>query len=285
MRRIWKLRKIFIPQAAALLLVMLAIISSPEKGMSSSIPRKDDTAESGNAMVTTTTYEPSADGSHMVLKTNAAILDTHNAVKAQGDDNGPSPNILGLHTSVRSTLKRMGLTPDHIDMWTDEHPHTTLKHLGAMTDAKQQKVATVATFIRKVNKKVSPKVAWREACAIVYYSHKYNLPVDLVVGLAKVESRFNPSAHNKSGAMGVMQVMWKVHNGMLGAKGIATKQDHMFDPERGVEAGALILSRYVKAYGSMQKALNRYYGGISYSYIKKISKNMAMLDRHTSAGN
>lgn len=285
MRRIWKLRKIYIPQAAALIMIAAAIMCSPDKGMSSSIPRKDDTADAGGTIITTTAYEANADGSQKVLKTNAAILNTRSIIKAQGGDNEPSSNVLGLHSSVRSSLKKMGLTAEHIDLWANEHPRSTLKFLGDMTEKKQQKVANVATFIRKVNRSVSPKVAWREACAMVFYSHKYNLPVDLIVGLAKVESRFNPSAYNRSGAMGVMQVMWKVHNGMLGAKGIAMKRDHMFDPERGVEAGVLILSRYVNAYGSMQKALNRYYGGVAHSYIRKINTNMAMLDRHSSMSN
>jgi len=55
----------------------------------------------------------------------------------------------------------------------------------------------------------------------------------------------------------------------------------MFDPERGVEAGVLLLSRYISAYGTVQKALNRYYGGISVSYLKKVNNNMAMLKRHS----
>ena len=64
-----------------------------------------------------------------------------------------------------------------------------------------------------------------------FYSVKYNVPSDLVVSIANAESRFNPSAQSKAGALGVMQVMWKVHNGMLRAKGIAPTRDHMFDPE------------------------------------------------------
>jgi len=124
-------------------------------------------------------------------------------------------------------------------------------------------------------------IAWREASALVYYSSKYNVPTDLSVGIAKTESLFNPSAVSSRGAMGVMQVMWKVHHGMLSARGIATTRDHMFDPERGVEAGVLLLSRYINAYGTVQKALNRYYGGISVSYLKKVNNNMAMLQRHS----
>ena len=31
------------------------------------------------------------------------------------------------------------------------------------------------------------------------------------------------------------------------------------------------------------QALNRYYGGISTAYLKKVNKNMAMLEKHTGA--
>jgi hypothetical protein len=55
----------------------------------------------------------------------------------------------------------------------------------------------------------------------------------------------------------------------------------MLDPERGVEAGILILSRYIGAYGTVQKALTRYYGKSSSVYSNKVNRNIAMLKRHT----
>lgn len=186
-----------------------------------------------------------------------------------------------LDQSVHNALAKMGLSSEHLEAWVAQHPGTTLGSLDDMTAKKQEKVANIADFIRKSNKSISPKVAWREACALVFYSQKYGIPAELSVCIANAESRFNPSAVSKSGALGVMQVMWKVHNGMLSAKGIAPTKDHMFDPERGIEAGVLILSRYVKAYGTIQSALNRYYGGISTAYLKKISRNMAQLQTHT----
>ncbi len=112
---------------------------------------------------------------------------------------------------------------------------------------------------------------------------KYGVPSNLAVSIASAESHFNPQAKSNSGALGVMQVMWKVHNVMLRARGVAPTRDHMFDPERGVEAGVLILSRYIAAYGTVQKALNRYYGGIGSRYLKKVNKNMAMLKSHSEA--
>ena len=152
-----------------------------------------------------------------------------------------------------------------------------------MSKEKQCEVANIALFIRKVNGRISKKDAWREANALVYYSHKYKVPSELSVGIAKTESHFNPNSISNKGAMGPMQVMWKIHHGMLSARGIATTKEHMLDPERGVEAGILILSRYIGAYGTVQKALNRYYGKASTVYSNKVNRNIAMLQKHSDA--
>ncbi len=49
-----------------------------------------------------------------------------------------------------------------------------------------------------------------------------------------------------------MQVMWKVHHGMLSAKGIATTRIYV-RPGTRVEAGVLLLSRYINAYGTVRE--------------------------------
>ena len=282
MRKIWKMRKVFLPQAVTLLILVISAALAPNMGMgSTALPKTESSASDGT--IITTTYESGAEGGVVVKTRSTVLMPEEKSVSLKVSKPAAAEEDLDFDESVMSALAKMGLTEDHIDMWSDQHPRTTLKNLAGMSESKQRKVANVATFIRKVNKNISPKIAWREACALVYYSHKYGVPTDLSVGIAKAESRFNPSAQSKSGAVGVMQVMWRVHNGMLSKKGIATTRDHMFDPERGVEAGVMILSRYIGAYGTVQKALNRYYGGISTAYLKKVNKNMAMLEKHTSA--
>ena len=282
MRKIWKMRKVFLPQAVTLLILVISAALAPNMGMgSTALPKTESSASDGT--IITTTYESGAEGGVVVKTRSTVLMPEEKSVSLKVSKPAAAKKDLDFDESVMSALAKMGLTEDHIDMWSDQHPRTTLKNLAGMSESKQRKVANVATFIRKVNKNISPKIAWREACALVYYSHKYGVPTDLSVGIAKAESRFNPSAQSKSGAMGVMQVMWKVHNGMLSKKGIATTKDHMFDPERGVEAGVMILSRYIRAYGTVQKALNRYYGGISTAYLKKVNKNMVMLEKHMGA--
>jgi len=283
MRKIWKMRKIFIPQAVALLVVFASVVFSPNTGVCSVPAEKTLSNISTEGAIITTTYETKNDTGKLVVKTTSSvkkkeIAHPHTVMVESAQI---SRFLQGLDVSVLDTLKKMGLTPQHIDKWIGSHPSSTLKELNKLSPNQQRKVANIAAFIRSINKKVSYQIAWREASALVYYSTKYNVPIDLSVGIAKTESRFNPSAMSNKGACGVMQVMWKVHYGMLSARGIATTKDHMFDPERGVEAGVLLLSGYIRAYGTVQKALNRYYGGISVSYLKKVNNNMAMLNRHS----
>ncbi|NLX85369.1 MAG: transglycosylase SLT domain-containing protein [Synergistaceae bacterium] len=283
MRNIWKMRKVFIPQAVALLIILISVVLSPSMGICSAPDKKTLSNISAEGAIITTTYETKNDTGNVVVKTTSSVKKKEivHPRAASVESAQTSRFLQGLDVSVLETLQKMDLTPQHIDKWIGSHPNSTLKELNKLSPNQQRKVANIATFIRSTNKKVSTQVAWREASALVYYSTKYNVPIDLSVGIAKTESLFNPSAMSNRGACGVMQVMWKVHYGMLSAKGIATTKDHMFDPERGVEAGVLLLSGYIKAYGTVQKALNRYYGGISVSYLKKVNKNMAMLQSHS----
>ena len=187
------------------------------------------------------------------------------------------------HVSVQKSLKSMGLVEDHLGVWISAHPTSALRHLKHMPSALQVRVANLATFVRKENPKLDPKTSWRVATALVHYSNKYRVPVPLAVGVAHVESRFQPNSESRKGALGVMQVRWSVHHGLLIANGI-THRDQMFDPEKGVAAGCLLLSRYIKAYGSVQSAMNRYYGGSAFAYMRKVNKNIAKLVNHENKG-
>ena len=276
MRKITKKRHQHLSQIAVMLLLLFSVIFHPKAGMSSTeVSSKTHSTLSDGTVITTV--------SETVLSENVKAVESKTAViygAPENTDDQAQPRAGAYDNSVSATLKQQGLTEGHIGVWQDEHPMSTLNKLGSFAPAKQKKVANIAAFIRKVNPKIPYKTAWREACALVFYSDKYRVPYELAVSVAKAESRFNPSAQSSAGALGVMQVVWRVHNGMLRAKGIVPTRQHMFDPERGIEAGVMILSRYISAYGTVQKALNRYYGGIAHSYVKKLNSNMAMLERH-----
>ena len=189
---------------------------------------------------------------------------------------------VGYDASILRAIKRMGLVPEHFELWMEEHPRTALKHVKFMPAVMQAKVASTALFIRSSNAKIDPKTAWREAAALVHYSNKHGVPSVLSTAVAHAESTFNPDAVSPKGAQGVMQVMWRIHNGLLVANGIEATpgQNPLADLETAIDAGCLLLSRYIKACGSVQAAMERYYGGRSSSYRSKVNGNITKIMNH-----
>ena len=284
MRKLMRMRRLPLPQIAAMLVLAFSIVLHPDAGMGTERQPKTHTTLSEETVIKPA--EKSAETQTAAEKIRREMLRfarDNAAAKAKMEQAKEEPKKSKYDQSIYGALKQQGLTVEHLEKWRGKHPLSTLNQLETMPPAKQRNVADTATFIRKVNSKIPYETAWREACALVFYSSKYNVPSNLAISIANAESHFNPNAKSNAGALGVMQVMWKVHNGMLRAKGIAPTRDHMFDPERGIEAGVLILSRYISAYGTVQKALNKYYGGISNSYLKKINKNMASLQNHSES--
>jgi hypothetical protein len=196
----------------------------------------------------------------------------------------PSGIEIGYSRYVMSAVRDMGLALDHFDLWVTEHQGSAIKHIKYMPDSMQKDVAGIALFIRKSNFRIDEKTAWREAAALVHYSAKYGVPSTLTTAVAQAESTFNPNAVSSKGASGVMQVMWKIHNGLLQSNGIHATPgvNPLADPEHAIAAGCLLLSRYIRACGSVQKAIDRYYGGTSESYRNRINVNIAKLMTHQS---
>ncbi|MDR3256001.1 MAG: transglycosylase SLT domain-containing protein [Synergistaceae bacterium] len=189
---------------------------------------------------------------------------------------------VGYDVSVLNAVRGMGLVLDHFDLWISQHPGTALARLRFMPVAMQQNVASTALFIRKTNPRIDAKTSWREAAAFVYYSAKYCVPSALTTAVAKTESTFDPDALSPKGASGVMQVMWKFHSTLLSSNGIkpSSASNPLSDPEKAIAAGCLILSRYIKAYGSVQLAMARYYGSSSVAYLRSVTKNIASIMNH-----
>lgn len=108
-------------------------------------------------------------------------------------------------------------------------------------------------------------------------SEKYDVPIDLLKAVAKVESDFRMDVVSKSGAVGVMQLMPKTAE----ALGVT----NIYDPEQNIEGGtkylagaidyfggdvALAVAAYNAGYGAVERA-----GGIppyeqTQNYVKKI---------------
>jgi len=82
---------------------------------------------------------------------------------------------------------------------------------------------------------------------------KYDVSLDILVGVAHTESRFNPRAVSPVGAMGLMQLMPVV----IRTYGIKDP----FDPVENAMGAARFLSKYYKKYGDWGKTLAAYNWG------------------------
>lgn len=108
------------------------------------------------------------------------------------------------------------------------------------------------------------------------YGKIYNLPPQLLWGIAKQESGLDPIAVNKNSNgtydLGLMQIN-SVHLRMLKTKGIDARD--LFYPETNIAVGAYILSDCFKRYGQNWKGLTCYNGRIEGNdYAFKVLKNI-----------
>jgi len=159
-------------------------------------------------------------------------------------------------------------------------PFGAVEDIYRLAAVTHEQAELIQRFIQKQNSKIDDLTALKEAMAFIHYTSKYDVPLDLAIAVANTESHFDPEARSKAGAAGVMQVTWKVHAGLLQANGIHYEDD-LYDPEKGIAAGCLLISRYLRAYGNTRKALGRYYGGSASVYWDRVSRNLAKLRQYT----
>lgn len=84
-------------------------------------------------------------------------------------------------------------------------------------------------------------------------SQKHGVPLDILIGVAHNESRFNPTVVSSRGAKGLMQLMPTV----IEKYGITDP----FDPVQSADGGARYLATYYRKYGDWKKTLAAYNWG------------------------
>jgi len=107
-------------------------------------------------------------------------------------------------------------------------------------------------FLLHLNPNIDPELATIIARAIDVSSAKYRLPRKLICSIMMKESRINPFARSKAGAVGLMQIMPKIHKD----KHVDTNLWHI---NINVDVGCLIFREYLDLeHGNMYKTFHRY---------------------------
>lgn len=123
------------------------------------------------------------------------------------------------------------------------------------------------------------------------YGNAYDIPPQLLWGVAKHESDLDPLtvSKNKNGTydLGLMQIN-SIHLPMLRKKGIQARD--LFNPETSIAVGAYILSDCFKRYGQNWKGLTCYNGRIegndyAFKVLKKIYGELSVNDKINNNSN
>lgn len=144
---------------------------------------------------------------------------------------------------------------------------------------KLRKMQKLATYIaEKYNVPLS------NAEKIVYFtfveSNKKDLDPALVLSVIDVESTFQQFTKSRSGAVGLTQIMPKVHKEKIGA--LRKENMDLWSITGNIKVGTQILKEYVDlAGGNLRKALQMYNGSahdIKYKYSNKIYTKMSVFN-------
>lgn len=255
--------------AVAVVAAVAVLIVSPQKAVCDS--------ENPGSVQAATISDSDSDPYRSPTELKAPVDNSH-PIFVQQDENKPVQKSVAVYApSVNRALKYMKITPYHLNTWADNIQGSALKKLPLLPADQQRRVACIACYIRKCNRSISAETVWREACAIYFGARQYNLSPELVAAVARLESHYNPGSVSRHGACGAMQVIYRIHYAKLAKLGIATKREDMFDPERGIYAGIVVLKGYVNACSSVHNGLMRYLGGHSKSYYMGIQNQITKM--------
>ncbi|MCI9177682.1 MAG: lytic transglycosylase domain-containing protein [Clostridia bacterium] len=96
-----------------------------------------------------------------------------------------------------------------------------------------------------------------------YYAEKYEVDPLLIYAIIKAESNFNPEAHSKSDARGLMQLM--ENTAIEVANQIEVKEvqvEDLYTPQTNIQIGTCYFANLVKQYHNIGIALAAYNAGM-----------------------
>ncbi|HEV2110266.1 MAG TPA: transglycosylase SLT domain-containing protein [Gammaproteobacteria bacterium] len=144
------------------------------------------------------------------------------------------------------------------------------------TDKYDQQVWLTDMSLRLADTVADPDERLKLLKMIHAEASRAQLPPQLVLALIQVESKFDPYAVSRSGAVGLMQIMpfW--------LKLIGRTDDSLVHAQTNLRMGCTILKYYLgKSHGDIREALQRYNGatvGVDYSdsVLKALTKKWSV---------
>ncbi|MEW6409770.1 MAG: lytic transglycosylase domain-containing protein [Nitrospirota bacterium] len=120
-------------------------------------------------------------------------------------------------------------------------------------------------YITMVNPKQDIMLSYAVARSIVRESKEFPFPLELIVGISRIESGFNPFARSHKDARGLMQVHYPTW------KRYFDGQRLLKDPFYNTKAGLKVLNYYYKVNNeNLKHAIYDYYGAKSKSYLRAV---------------
>jgi hypothetical protein len=135
--------------------------------------------------------------------------------------------------------------------------------------ALNEEMKIISQYIRECNPTIPKSVSDVIAFEVYNQSEQNNVKYELMLGIMKVESHFNPTSKNtSSGAAGLMQVL-------SGGPGILIDKEIIFNIDYNIEKGIEIYLEHLRlSRGDVNKALYGYVGGNN-DYITKVKIAMS----------
>ncbi|MEG0370764.1 MAG: lytic transglycosylase domain-containing protein [Clostridium sp.] len=136
--------------------------------------------------------------------------------------------------------------------------------------------ALIITFHKPILKQVY-KIEYKNV--IDTYAHKYNLDEYLVYALIKKESRYDPLAVSKKGAVGLMQIMPETGEYIASLIGEESfKESNLHDAQINIKYGTYYLAKLSKDFHTDVEAILAAYNGGEGNVRKWMSQNNDELD-------
>lgn len=117
-------------------------------------------------------------------------------------------------------------------------------------------------YILAANKNVSNRDAVSIVNSIFKWSEHFNIKPELLFAIAKVESRFDKHAISSAGAMGLMQVLYKVHVDKIIQAKSEIGNPEIFSIDGNIYTGAKILKACLDKFNLTKSLAVCYNGGV-----------------------